>query len=111
MSTYTIKKTQAGAYLSCDGAPFEPAVMLQYTKPMFDYGSHSDSALNLAYAILHHFEGEVVAQALCQDFIGRFLLKSEPQIDISDKQIRDFINTTLDTQQRMENIIKHSKKS
>ena len=111
MSTYTIKKTQAGTYLTCDGAPFEPAVMLQYTKPMFDYGFHSDSALNLAYAILHHFAGEVVAQALCQDFIGMFLLRNEPQIDISDKQIRDFINITRDAQQRMGKVISDSKKT
>ena len=110
MSTYKIKKFQSGVQLTYDGAHFEPGVMLQYAKPTFDYGTHSDPALNLAYAILlHHSSDEALAQALANDFIGRYLLRSDPQIEISDKQIQDFIHITRAVHQQMVKINRDSK--
>jgi len=110
MSKYRIEKTSHGIKITCDDKPFNLIPMQKSIKTFFDFGDHTDSTMNLAYAILHHCIGETKAGLLCQEFVGEFLITSENQIEISSEKIESFADLIMKAQYEAQQAVRNTKR-
>jgi hypothetical protein len=110
MSAYIVSGTGNHAEVKCNGNRIKLTPMSTLADPLYGFGEHSDSSMNLAYAILLHCCGDGAAKHFCEDFVGEFLLDKEAvPFKIETDAILEFVKQTSCVQYDAQEAVRNMK--